>query len=156
MIKKKILRSLNKITSSYFPFVAGIIIFTGLSSCDLSFDNEPPAQWDTLTVTASAYNSVKNQTQGNPNITAWGDTLEPQSKVIAVSRDLLRKGLDYNTPVKIEGFKGIFLVKDKMHNRWKNKIDIYMGKDVKKAKDWGRKKLDIYYLVVPDSLESDD
>ncbi len=155
MCKEEILPTIkNPRTSLLVRLVTGLLLLTGFSSCDLSFNREPPAQWDTLTVTASAYNSVRNQTEGNPNITAWGDTLEPNSKVIAVSRDLLRKGLDYNTPVKIEGFEGIFLVKDKMHFRWKNKIDIYMGKDVKKAKRWGRKKLNIYYLVVPDSLEN--
>ena len=51
-----------------------------------------------------------------------------------------------NTKVKIEGLDGIYLVKDKMHARWKNKIDIYMGKDIKKAQEWGVKKLSIQYV----------
>ena len=57
-------------------------------------------------------------------------------------------GLDYNTPVKIEGLEGIYLVKDRMHSRWKNKIDIYMGTDVKAAKHWGRRKVTIHYGVM--------
>ncbi|WP_121346023.1 3D domain-containing protein [Gillisia mitskevichiae] len=108
--------------------------------------------WKTVEVTASAYNSLAYQSQGNPKITAWGDTLKPGMNVIAISRDLLKKGLVYNTPVKIDGLSGIFFVKDKMHHRWKNKIDIYMGKDVQKAKNWGRKKISIQYLVQKDSL----
>lgn len=100
---------------------------------------------DTLTVTASAYNSLAAQTEGNPKITAWGDTLSPDVRSIAVSRDLLRKGLDYSTPVKIEGFDGVFVVNDKMHPRWRNKIDIYMGVDKKKAMEWGRRKVQIYF-----------
>ncbi len=47
---------------------------------------------------------------------------------------------------------GVYFVKDKMHHRWKNKIDIYMGEDVKKTRKWGRKKIKIYYLVQKDSL----
>lgn len=101
--------------------------------------------WNSLTVTATAYNSVKSQTNSNPNVAAWGDTLKPGMKCIAVSKDLIKKGLKRNTPVKIEGFEGIYLVKDKMHSRWENRIDIYMGKDVQLAKEWGRKKVKILY-----------
>ncbi|WP_144963843.1 3D domain-containing protein [Gillisia sp. Hel_I_86] len=117
--------------------------------------NETSAEavnWKTVKVTASAYNSLAYQNQGNPKITAWGDTLKPGMKVIAISRDLMKKGLVYNTPVKIDGLSGIFFVKDKMHHRWRNKIDIYMGEDVQKAKNWGRKKISIQYLVQKDSL----
>jgi 3D (Asp-Asp-Asp) domain-containing protein len=40
-----------------------------------------------------------------------------------------------------------------MHTRWKNRIDIYMGNDVKAAREFGRKKLDIKYrLEVKDSI----
>ena len=34
-----------------------------------------------------------------------------------------------------------------MNKRWKNRIDIYMGTDVKAAKKWGRKKVSIKYRV---------
>ncbi len=109
--------------------------------------------WQPKEVTASAYNSVPNQTNSNPNITAFGDTLVPGMKYIAVSNDLLKIGLKHNTLVTLEGFKGVFLVKDRMHERWKNHIDIYMGTDVKAAKEWGRKKLKIKYrLEVKDSI----
>lgn len=103
--------------------------------------------WDSLTVTASAYNSTVAQTHGNPNLTAFGDTLQPGMKYIAVSRDLLRKGLKHNTPVVIEGFEGLYLVKDKMHSKWRNKIDIYMGTDIEAARKWGRRKVCIDYRL---------
>ena len=110
--------------------------------------------WKSLDVTVSAYNSVPWQTSGNPNIAAWGDTLKPGMKCIAVSRDLIRKGLRRDTQVKIEGLEGIYLVKDKMHGRWTNRIDIYMGQDIKKAREWGRKKRTIQYAVLKDSIAS--
>ncbi|WP_345276725.1 hypothetical protein [Litoribaculum gwangyangense] len=100
-----------------------------------------------MKVTATAYNSLSYQTDSSPLITAFGDSLKPGLKYIAVSNDLLRKGLKHNIPVKIEGLEGIYWVKDKMHPRWKNKIDIYMGTDVKAAKLWGRKKVCIDYGI---------
>jgi len=136
-----------------------VIFYFSFSACNFNSENseESATVWDTLEVTASAYNSVSWQTgAGGANITAWGDTLKPGLKAIAVSRDLIKKGLDHTTPVKIEGFDGIYLVKDKMHYRWRNKIDIYMGVDVKKARNFGRKKLTIYYEVPRDSISNNN
>ena len=99
----------------------------------------------TMEVTATAYNSVVGQTDGDPTITAFGDTLVPGKKYIAVSRDLLALGLKHNSEVKIEGFEGTYLVKDKMHRRWKERIDIYMGNDVKSAREWGKRKVTISF-----------
>ncbi|MBT8291366.1 MAG: 3D domain-containing protein [Muriicola sp.] len=104
--------------------------------------------WNSMEVTATAYNSLASQTNALANVAAWGDTLSPGMKCIAVSRDLLKKGLTYNTPVKIEGFEGVYLVKDKMNKRWENRIDIYMGNDVEKAREWGRKKVTIQYGIL--------
>ncbi|MFZ0490939.1 MAG: 3D domain-containing protein [Salegentibacter sp.] len=146
---------LMKLSFGLFVLVLTLMSL-GVSGCDFSKkrNKEPEVEWDTLQVTASAYNSVSYQTgAGNPRITAWGDTLIPGTKAIAVSRDLIDRGLDHNTPVKIEGFDGVFLVKDKMHYRWKNKIDIYMGENVQKALRFGRKKLKIYYVISKDSLK---
>ncbi|PKR81522.1 hypothetical protein CW751_03065 [Brumimicrobium salinarum] len=99
------------------------------------------SKWKEMSVTASAYNSLHHQTSGNPALAAWGDTLKPGMKTIAVSRDLIGMGLDHNTRIKIEGLDGYYLVKDKMNRRWKNKIDIYMGVNVEKAREWGKKQL---------------
>ena len=101
--------------------------------------------WNSIVVTASAYNSLESQGTGNVNLTAWGDTLVPGMKSIAVSEDLIAKGLTYKTKVKIEGLDGTYVVNDKMHPRWKNKIDIYMGVDREKALKWGRKKVEICF-----------
>lgn len=75
-------------------------------------------------------------------------------KAIAVSRDLEKSGLDHNTPVVIEGLDGIYLVKDKMHFRWRKKIDIYMGVDIQAAREWGRKKVTIKFPVKIDSTQA--
>ncbi len=101
-----------------------------------------------MEVRATAYNSVSAQTDSNPNITAWGDTLKPGMKAIAISRDLLDSGLNYNSEVIIEGLTGKYKVLDRMHGRWTKRIDIYMGQDVKKAREWGKKKVKIRYIPV--------
>jgi len=97
-------------------------------------------------VTASAYNSVYWQTKkSNPSVAAWGDTLKPGMKAIAVSRDLIDSGLTHNTKVFIKELNDTFLVKDKMNRRWRKKIDLYMGKDIQKAREFGKKKLTIVW-----------
>lgn len=107
--------------------------------------------WKSLDVKVSAYNSVVNQTNDHPFIGAWGDSLSNRQKSIAVSRDLIALGLKHNTKVMIEGLPGVYLVKDKMAKRWTKRIDIYMGLNVKKAKNWGVKELSIVYAVEKDS-----
>ncbi|HQU89647.1 MAG TPA: hypothetical protein PK620_13080 [Denitromonas sp.] len=97
----------------------------------------------TLTVTATAYTSSPGETDNTPDIAAWGDTLEPGMKVIAVSRDLLDLGLVQGAEVTIDGLDGRYVVLDKMHPRWNEKIDIYMGENVKKARNWGRREVTI-------------
>ncbi|WP_072658720.1 3D domain-containing protein [Mariprofundus micogutta] len=114
-----------------------------IGSCNKDVIHRSDAGERSLIVTASAYNSVRSQTQGNPSIGAWGDRLKPGMKVIAVSRDLIRMGLKHNTRVKIKGLPGTYLVKDKMNKRWSRKIDIYMGHDIKAARKWGKRKVTI-------------
>jgi 3D (Asp-Asp-Asp) domain-containing protein len=96
-----------------------------------------------LAVTATAYNSLPEQTDAEPYLAAWGDSLAPGMKVIAVSRDLIPLGLDHRTSVKIEGLPGVYLVLDKMHKRWEKRIDIYMGNDLDAARTWGKRRVEI-------------
>lgn len=108
-----------------------MMVLFGLSACG------PDYQQHQMQVTATAYNSHLSQTSGDPWVTAWGDTLDSTMKAIAVSRDLIDSGLTHGTRVQIGGLPGNYTVRDKMHWRWQRKIDIYMGTDVKKAREWG-------------------
>ena len=103
-----------------------------------------------MVVTATAYNSLHGQTDGDPTLGAWGDRLKPGMRVIAVSNDLLAQGLTRGTPVRIEGLPGEFTVLDKMGKRWRKKIDIYMGVDVRAARNWGSRRVRIYWRPRPD------
>lgn len=115
-----------------------ILLASGVADADA-------AEKHSLKVKASAYNTVRAQTNNNPTLTAWGDRLKPGMKVIAVSHDLIRLGLKHNTMVRIEGLPGKYQVKDKMNKRWKHKIDIYMGYDTRAARRWGRRTVTIHW-----------
>jgi 3D (Asp-Asp-Asp) domain-containing protein len=130
----------------YFNIVLTLTAGLLLVSCG---NKEESLVWHEMEVTATAYNSVSWQTSDDPSVAAWGDTLKPGMKCIAVSRDFLKLGLTRDTPVKISGMEGIYLVKDKMNARFKKHIDIYMGTDIREAREWGRKKVTISYGLKP-------
>jgi 3D (Asp-Asp-Asp) domain-containing protein len=96
-----------------------------------------------MLVEATAYNSVPDQTNAEPWTGAWGDRLEPGTKAIAVSRDLLKEGLTRGVEVEIEGRPGKYRVLDKMARRWKRRIDIHMGEDIEAAHEWGVRQVRI-------------
>jgi len=106
-----------------------------------------------LAVSVSAYNSVRAQTSATPWTGAWGDSLEPGMRSIAVSRDLLALGIRRGTVVEIEGLgrelDGKYVVLDKMARRWRHKVDVYMGADVPAARRFGRRRATIRWFVAP-------
>jgi 3D (Asp-Asp-Asp) domain-containing protein len=114
-------------------FVSLTAVF--LTGCD--------APTQSLEVTATAFTSRVNETDATPALAAWGDTLKPGMKAIAVSRDLIDQGLTHGVEVSINGLEGTYTVLDKMNKRWRRKIDIYMGSDVEAARKWGARTVTI-------------
>jgi 3D (Asp-Asp-Asp) domain-containing protein len=96
-----------------------------------------------LNVDVTAYNATVAQTDRNPSIAAWGDELRPGIRAVAVSRDLLSLGLDHGSRVEIDGLAGEYVVLDKTHRRWTRRVDLFMGKDVRGAQRWGKRKMRI-------------
>ena len=96
-----------------------------------------------LVVVATAYNSVPEQTHGDPHDGAWGDRLAPGTRAIAVSRDLVALGLRRGVRVRIAGFPDEWVVLDRMPSRWTRRIDLYMGRDVDAARAFGRREVQI-------------
>ncbi|MBS0000929.1 MAG: 3D domain-containing protein [Cyclobacteriaceae bacterium] len=107
-----------------------------------------PALDTTIWVDATAYNATEEQTKkGNVGVGAWGDHIKEGMNVIAVSNDLIEMGLTYKTEVRIEGFRKVYTVMDKMHPRWTRKIDIFMGQDREAAILWGKRRVKITFPV---------
>ena len=109
-----------------------------------------------LVVRASAYNSRSGQTDSTPNVAAWGDRLEPGMKVVAVSKDLVELELSRGQRIRIDGLDGEYVVMDRMPSRWRQKIDIYMGEDVRAALNWGVREVEISWHPDVHDVERDD
>jgi len=103
------------------------------------------ADYHSMEVVVTAYNSVASQTEGNPWLGACGEKLDPAERPIAVSRDLFQTGLDCGTKVSLEGGKKEYVVRDKMGRGKTGRIDLFMGKDVKKAKEFGKQRMRIWW-----------
>ena len=117
----------------WFLFYSGIFLF-GFSL----FSDEPSvhvihkeAKPKELIVTATMYEPVPSQTDTTPNITADGTRISikyaGKYRYLAVSRDLLEI-VSYGDYVVIEGingkYDGVWQVKDTMHPRWHNRVDL--------------------------------
>ena len=98
-----------------------------------------------LTVTATMYEAKRNQTDTTPNITADGTRINTRHagkyRYIAVSRNLLEGyggPLKYGDYIIIEGisgtYDGVWQVKDTMHSRWVDRIDLLCNPGTKPFK----------------------
>ena len=97
-----------------------------------------------MNVTVTMYQPVSYQTDSTPNILADGTRIKTEQasnyKFIAVSRNLLKRWggwLDYGDIIILKGTDekdGVYQVRDTMHPRWVNRIDILESIDVKPYK----------------------
>jgi 3D (Asp-Asp-Asp) domain-containing protein len=124
-------------------FLYAILI---LSSCS-TLPNTLQEKQRSILVTATAFISVPKQGPGNPTIGAWGDKIAPGMKAIAVSADLPPLGLTRGTRVRIDGISDEYVVLDRMPPKWKKRIDLYMGNDVKAARGWGKREVMVYWTI---------
>lgn len=100
---------------------------------------EYPEYPETFTVTATVYYPEKGQTDGNPLITADGSRINPKNpkkhRWIALSRDMLTRWggeIHYGDTVWVSGISddmdGQYIVRDTMNRRFRNRIDILVGR----------------------------
>ena len=97
-----------------------------------------------MSVTVTMYQPVRYQTDSTPNILADGTRIRTEDasnyKFIAVSRNLLKRWggwLNYGDFIFLRGTShkdGVYQVRDTMHSRWVNRIDILESIDVKPYK----------------------
>lgn len=96
---------------------------------------------NSVKVTATMYNAVENQCDGDPLVTAGMYKINPkkasQHKWIAVSRNLLKRWggrFDYGDKVQITGAghkDGVYTIVDTMNRRYRNRIDFLETKGTK-------------------------
>ncbi|PTA66988.1 3D domain-containing protein [Deinococcus arcticus] len=107
-----------------------------------------PIRGRSVVARSTAYNSLPNQTDSTPFITATGTRTRPG--VVALSRDLLRI-FPYGTRVIIEDLSGrytnmlrgrVFVVEDTMAARKTNSVDIWMPTRTE-ALNWGARQIRI-------------
>lgn len=111
-----------------------------------------PKKVNVITVTASVYHPQVAQTDAAPLITADGSRInesQPKKhKWIAVSRNLLTRWgghINYGDKVQVSGISahldGVYIVRDTMQRRMRNRIDILVGADDKVMGHWRGVKL---------------
>src|SRR3990172_528691 len=89
------------------PAASALLLVCALAfGCCANVASGRQANLRALTVTATAYNSVPEQTHGDPHDAAWGDVLVPGTRAIAVSPDLVALGLRRGVRIRIAGFPG--------------------------------------------------
>tara|TARA_B100000131_G_scaffold321096_1_gene370900 strand:- start:3274 stop:3741 length:468 start_codon:yes stop_codon:yes gene_type:complete len=109
-------------------FLFGFSLFSDEPSVRVVHKEVKPKE---LIVTATMYEPVPSQTDTTPNITADGTRISikyaGKYRYLAVSRDLLDV-VSYGDYVVIEGingkYDGVWQVKDTMHPRWHNRVDL--------------------------------
>ena len=102
-----------------------------------------------ILVTATIYHATPEQTDSTPHITASNKIIDLGNPLkhrwIAVSRDLEELGFVFGARVRItgtDGFDGIWVVQDRMHSRWTNRIDLLVDESIKYGK-WDPVKLEL-------------
>ena len=100
-------------------------------------------------VTVTTYTPTVEECDSTPLITASGFKINEgnprRHRIIAVSRDLKRK-YKFGTKLRIKGagkYDGTYVVRDVMNKRFRNRIDILVGKKDKQTK---LKKIKVYKL----------
>jgi len=90
-----------------------------------------------VVVVATCYNAVPEQTNADTIHTATMFVLnleDPYShRIIAISRDLEKKGFSMGDEVTISGagrYDGKWVIEDRMNKRWTNKIDFLVNEDM--------------------------
>lgn len=115
----------------FLPQTLGNVAFVNLIS---DYKRSEPVVSETVTLTT--YSPTHGETDSNPNITASGFKIDLDNpgkhKIIAVSRDLKRKGWKFNKKVRIKNagrYNGVYTIKDIMNKRHRKRIDVLVDGD---------------------------
>lgn len=110
----------------------------------IKIDNPDWVYRKSYNVTITVYHATEDQCDDTPNILADGTEIDVRFagdyRYCALSRDLLSRWggiFDYGDTVLIDGalhLSGAWIVKDTMHPRWKNRVDLLVDQDTRPYK----------------------
>ncbi len=95
-------------------------------------------------VTAGAFAIEPRGPEDPPVVGAWGEELRPGRKLIAVSADLVERGMGPGARAHIEGLPAKYVVADQVEGS--GRIEIFMGTDAAAVERWGEREVDIYWV----------
>ena len=138
------------IKTAYMVLVASMVFMFGFSTPNAPISNEQSQEEEvssdisrTLTnIWITAYSSTPEETDDTPFITASGERV--RDGIVAANF------LPFGTEVRIPELFGdkVFVVKDRMHRRKTNFVDIWMPSK-QLAKEFGIHQTDIEVLIEP-------
>lgn len=121
-------------------FMAAFNTFAGINVPLLSFNKrvmESSNSGPVIPVTVTAYSPTIEECDDDPFITAYQRPVKVGT--IAISRDLENEfGWQAGDLVHVIGL-GVFEVNDRMHHKWKKRVDIFFS-DTEKAVSFGIKR----------------
>ncbi len=120
--------------------------------------NVGPVSNPTFVLRATGYNSLSNQTDSTPFVTATG--ARTRFGIVAVSRDLLGDAIPYGSLIRLKDLgsyytgrgagafqhlldsQGLFIVEDTMHSRKSQQMDVWFP-EYSTAISWGVRRIEV-------------
>ena len=91
----------------------------------------------------TAYNSTIGQTDSTPCISA--DASNICKRYAKGEKICASNSYPLGSRLYVDGY-GECTVADRMNRRYKDRVDVYFGKDVKRARNWGRRKTNVEHI----------
>jgi len=76
---------------------------------------------------------------------SWGDELTPGTKAVAVSPDLVARGLARGVRMRIEGMPASYHVRHQLADGTRERVEIFMGTDAAAAQRFGTRRARIWW-----------
>jgi hypothetical protein len=100
---------------------------------------------ETASVDVGAFATPLREPGAEPWRGSWGDELRPGMKVLAVSPDLVARGLGRGTRVRIEGLPPSYRVRHELGAGTHERVEIFMGTDAEAARRWHERRAQIWW-----------
>lgn len=100
---------------------------------------------EVATVTVGAFSIGLRGPDDEPIRGKWGDELKPGIKALAVSPDLVARGLSRGTRVRIEGMPSSYRVRDQLADGTRERVEIFMGTDAASVERFGEHRMQIWW-----------